>query len=86
MQWLNNNRDLLPSAGALAAVLIFWTAGAFGGLRVLNGFRSPLAELIGLYLMFLLLIASVAVAFWAIRELPRRLALRRHTDRLPLRQ
>jgi hypothetical protein len=45
-----------------------------------------LAELIGLYLMFILLIASVAVAFWAVRELPRRLAHRRHTDRWPLRQ
>ena len=86
MQWLNNNRDLLPSAGALAAVLIFWTAGAFGGLRVLNGFRSPLAELIGLYLMFILLIASAAVAYWAVRELPRRLALRRHTGSRPLSQ
>ena len=81
MPWLNKNRDLFPSVGALLAVAVFWIAGVAGGLRLLNGFRSPLAELIGLYVMFVLVIASIAVAFWAVRELHRRLAHRRRTGR-----
>jgi hypothetical protein len=81
MQWLNKNRDLLPSAGALLAVAVFWIAGVSGGLRLLNGFRSPEAELVGLYLMLVLVVASIAVAFWAARELRRRLAYRRRTGR-----
>lgn len=77
MQWLNRNRDLVPSVGALLAVAVFWLAGVLGGLRLLNGFRSPVAELVGLYLMLILMIASIAVAFWAARELRRRISYRR---------
>ena len=80
MQWLNKNRDLLPSAGALLAVLVFWVVGSFGGLGFLRGFHSPLVTLAGLYLMLLLVPFSLIVAFWAVREWRRRLAHRRHAN------
>lgn len=80
MRWLDEYRDVFPSASALLGVLLFWIVGTFGGLEILNGFRSPLTQLIGLYLMLILVIASAAVAYWGVRELRRRLALRRSAD------
>jgi uncharacterized membrane protein YphA (DoxX/SURF4 family) len=79
MQWLNNNRDLVPSAGALLAVLLFWIVGLLGGLSFLRGFHTPLAQLVGLYVMLMLVGISIAVAFWAVRELRHRLEIRRHS-------
>ncbi|MHA7262235.1 hypothetical protein ACX80W_03410 [Arthrobacter sp. TMN-37] len=81
MQWLNKHRDFLPSVGALLGVSLFWITGISGGLRLLNGFRSPLAALVGLYLMLILVVASLVVAAWGYRELRRRLAYRRRASR-----
>lgn len=69
VQWLRDNRSTLPSIAALLAVTVFWVVGAVGGIRFLAEASSPMAMLVGLYVMLAGVAVSIIVATLALNDL-----------------
>ncbi|MHA7155580.1 hypothetical protein [Arthrobacter sp. TMN-50] len=78
LRWLRANRDWLPAVLVLAGVAAFWSVGLLGGLAMLREAQSPMATLMGLYIMLAMVAISVAVAVLAASDLARRIAARKN--------
>lgn len=69
VQWIRDNKSVLPSMVALLALAVLWVVGAVGGIRFLTEASSPLVMLIGLYVMLAGVAVSVIVATLALNDL-----------------
>lgn len=76
-QWFTDHRDALPSMMALVGVAVFWVIGAVGGISYLHAASSPMAMLIGLYVMLGAVAVSIIIATLGITDLTRRFSRQR---------
>lgn len=69
LQRLRDSKAALPSMVVLLAVTVFWVVGAVGGIGFLAKASSPIAMLIGLYVMLAGVAVSIIVATLALNDL-----------------
>jgi hypothetical protein len=77
MQWIRDNKAVLPSVIGLLGVAAFWLVGLVGGVGYLASANSPMAMLTGLYFMLAAVAVSIIIAILAINDLLNRYVRRR---------
>ncbi len=64
--------EYFPAAAVLALVVLFWTAGLFGGLSLLSRSQPPLATLLWLLFVYAVAVLSPLAGLLAAVDLARR--------------
>ena len=64
--------EYFPAAAVLVFVVLFWTAGLFGGLSLLSKNQPPLATLTWLLFVYALAVLSPLAGLLAVFDLVRR--------------
>ena len=76
--------EYFPAAAVLALVVLFWTAGLFGGLSLLSRSQPPLATLLWLLFVYAVAVLSPLAGLLAAVDLARRWWRNRRRGKLRL--